>query len=572
MNLFDAIYLLRKWLWAVILVALVNGGAIYVIRDRQPPTYTAHVVISVGGYIQSPNPDTSQIRAGVELAYTYAALATTHDVLTASVDAADFPLPPDQLRPLISTYIVPNTSLLKLSVTYTDPILAADIANEIAAQLILKSAMNLTPAQQGQYGIALDQIDKLTEQLGEIQVQLDEIDQQLADEDLDTITRRQLLEQQNWLITQTNQVTTNLAQFISISAGLQEHTNSLGIFERAHAPSHPNSSQKITLALLGGILSAVLLTGVILLVEHLADTIYAPQEVGALLARPVLSVIPKFGKAWDRHPKRLITLTAPDSLASGMYRTLRANLLFADDESAQKIYVVTSPGPKEGKSVTTANLAVTMAKANLQVLLIDANMQHPALHRIFGLDNNKEGLSKLLTAYTQSAENGDQPTEAYQKYIQDTAVPGLRVITSGDYSPKAVELMGTAPMQKLTQELRKADDIDVVLFDTAQVLGVPDSTVLTATAGASVILVSRARRTSRQSILSVADQLTNLDLAVKGVVVNCGRSYDSDFRLTRASYHPLKPSAVSRGDGGIAKHLYGNSQNYPKIWDSANDR
>ena len=103
MELIAYIQLFRKWFWLLLLGAFLAGGAAFLFRSQQPKQYQSHVTISVGNFIDAPNPDSSEIRTGVELAQTYAVLATTYDVLEATVGAGEFPITPAELRTALGT-------------------------------------------------------------------------------------------------------------------------------------------------------------------------------------------------------------------------------------------------------------------------------------------------------------------------------------------------------------------------------------------------------------------------------------------------------------------------------------
>ena len=192
------------------------------------------------------------------------------------------------------------------------------------------------------------------------------------------------------------QTSSNIAQFSSNITSLQRRTNSLDIVEEARVPTAPIGSSVFSQVILAAIVGGALAAGVALLIEYLDDTLHSPEEATQALALPTLAAITRFGKARDPYPQRLITFRDPGSPISEEYRTLRTNLLFSSNGSVTKgVYIISSPGPSEGKSVTTANLAVTMAVAGWRVLLIDADLRRPKLHDVFELDNSI-GLSTLL--------------------------------------------------------------------------------------------------------------------------------------------------------------------------------
>jgi capsular exopolysaccharide synthesis family protein len=264
-----------------------------------------------------------------------------------------------------------------------------------------------------------------------------------------------------------------------------------------------------------------LAAGLALLIEYLDDTITSPSEATQLLSLPTLAAITRFGKSRDTYSQRLITYRDPGSHISEEYRTLRTNLLFSTNGSSGKsVFMVTSPGPSEGKTVTTANLAVTMAMAGWRVLLIDADLRRPKLHEIFNLDNNV-GLSTLLSI--GPSDLGDERRSFLRSMddcIQDTEIPGLQVITSGHIPLNPTEVLGSASMQRWFQEFRGKEDIDIILFDTPPTLVVADSAVLASAIGVPVILVIEAKGTRRGAAQTAKEQFEQLDVKLAGVVLN----------------------------------------------------
>ncbi len=493
-------------------------------RSSLPSVYTAETTIAIGGFIESPNPDSSQIRTGLELAQTYAELVTTYSVLQTTVDKLKLDLSPDYVGGLVSTRIISGTSLMIVSVRYIDPVLAADIANELAQQLILNSPTNLTVEQQNQIDLANEQIQRLNEQVEQSRVQLEQIDVQLATV-TDPAEAASLNEQRNALISQTNQASATIAQFSDTIANLQQRTNSLDIVEPARIPTAPSGSGVFNTTIIGALIGAFLASGAVIVKEHLNDTIRTTEEAAQTLASPVLGAIVRYGKPKDSYQQRLITqLSLMVSPVSEGYRAIRTNLLFSTDYESKKVYLVTSAGPSEGKSVTTANLAVSMALAGMRVLLIDADLRRPKVHEIFGL-NNDFGLTTLLFASQGEktvAVNGSmiQIPDRMTECLQDTHVPKLRVITSGFIPENPVEILGSILMKRWVENLRSSNNVDIVLIDTPPCLALSDSVVLAANTNAEVILVVDAGHTRRDGAIKAKEQFTNIDIPIKGVIVN----------------------------------------------------
>jgi capsular exopolysaccharide synthesis family protein len=221
----------------------------------------------------------------------------------------------------------------------------------------------------------------------------------------------------------------------------------------------------------------------------------------------------------------LITHLHPNSPISEGYRTLRTNLLYSSENGTRQSYVITSPGPEEGKSVTVANLAVVMAAAGLRVLLVDADLRRPKIQEIFDL-NNELGLTTLLFAdpakvAEETPGRGDAMLAAkLRQCIQTTSVPRLRVITSGFTPSNPAEILGSALMKRWFDLFQSSADIDVILFDTPPALVVADSAILAATINAPVLLVLQAGRTRRAAAVRAKEQFATLGAKLIGISLN----------------------------------------------------
>lgn len=541
MELIAYIRLLRKWFWLILLGMFLAGGAAFLFRNRQPDQYEAKVLVLVGGFIDSPNPNYAEIQTGQGLAQTYAAVARTTDILEAAVEAGGFPVTTGELSAALTTSIVPETSLLELRVTYKDPVMAADMANQLAEQLILNSPSNLTPEQQRQIELANAEIERINQELtldrslrstleAQVQTESDPVDIEAYRAELDMIASR------------INAASSNLANFQSTVTSLQRRTNSLDIVERARIPTSPTGTSTLMSTLLGSIVGAALAAGVALLIEYLDDTLHSAEEATQTLSVPNLATIRRFGKSREPYTQRLVTHIDPSSLVSEEYRNLRTNLLFSTNGHPEcKGFIVTSGGPSEGKSVTAANLAVTVASAGWHVLLIDADLRRPRVHEIFNLKNTV-GLSTLL-----SAEEGNWEKSSFNfwRYIQKTEIPGLSVITSG-YSPlNPTEVLGSVTMQHCYQEIQNSKEFDIVLFDTSPVLIVADGAVLASTLKIPAILVLEAGHTRRGAAIKMKEQLEQLNIEIVGTVLNAANPKDQGYGQAYNYYYYYSDSPRS---------------------------
>lgn len=536
MELVQYIRLFRRWFWLIFLFGFLAGSAAYIYSSRQESSYRATVTLFVGGFRSDPNPNSLDVYIGFELVETYAQLATTYDIADAAVENNNFPMTPGALRGSITTEVVELTSLLKLSVTYNDPDLAVEMANAVANQLILDSPANLTPEEEARIQIMRNQINFVDIQIRDTQEELDQINAQVGalpegSDEVDQLTARR-----DTLIEQLNTSTANLAVLSNSIEELQRQSNRVEIVEEARSAAEIGTSTMRN-TIMGVLIGMVLAFGLVLLIEYLNDTIRSPEEATSILKLPVLGTIFRFGRSQDDYARRLVTYLNPSAPVSEGYKALRTNLLFASRDTEDNghngkyAFIITSPGPEEGKSVTTANLAVAMATAGLRVLLVDADMRRPKLHQVFDLDNEL-GLTTLLFANPADELGGADESELSGKLrecVQNTSIPRLRVITSGFSPSNPTEILGSSLMRRWFQEFMASSNVDVVLFDTPPTLVVADSQVLAATIGAPVLLVLRAGQTRRGAALRAKEQLENLNIDILGVALNSISSEHSGY-------------------------------------------
>ncbi|HLV36714.1 MAG TPA: polysaccharide biosynthesis tyrosine autokinase [Spirillospora sp.] len=557
------VHLFRKWLWLIVVAAFIGGGISFIINTGQPSVYRARTIIAIGRFIEARNPEQSDIRIGIELAQTYAQIARTTDVLEATIEALNLPLSTEELNRLIETEILTGTSLLVVNVNYTDAILAADIANGLAEQLILKSPSNLTPDQLAQIDFANSQISALTAQIAQARTELDLVSSQLENATTQSeITR--LTQQRNALVTQINEASATVAQFTDTVSKLQQNTNALDIVERARIPTTPSGPSTIVVTLLGALVGGGLAMGGVFLYEYLDETIRTTEEAAQALALPILGAVMRIGRRADSYPDRLIMNLPSMSPIAEAYRTVRTNLLFGSAQSDTSIYVVTSAGPEEGKSVTTANLAISMAMAGLQVLLIDADLRRPRIHEIFGLDNNI-GLTTLLSAEPRELNGNGHSRRlpaSLMDCMQSTALPKLWVITSGFTPANPTEILGSTLLKRWIEIFRASSDIDVVLLDTPPALVVADSSVLAATADAGVILVVDCGHTRRGAAQKVKEQFQQLGVELKGIVVNRVNPRDQTYDYGYGYGYYYAPEPAGEKQGGLRRY-FGSREKQP---------
>ena len=204
------------------------------------------------------------------------------------------------------------------------------------------------------------------------------------------------------------------------------------------------------------------------------------------------------------NPVALITLMDQGSPISEQYRTIRTNIQFASSADQEiKTIVVTSSGPGEGKSTTSANLSVVFANSGQKVLLIDADLRKPTIHKTFNLTNNN-GLSNLLS--TQ---------ENIESVIQSTVVDNLDLMTSGPKSPNPSELLSSERMNDITEKFK--EKYDLIIFDMPPIVAVTDAQIMSSKADGT-LLVIREDVSRKESLYKAKNLLEMVNANVLGVV------------------------------------------------------
>ena len=211
----------------------------------------------------------------------------------------------------------------------------------------------------------------------------------------------------------------------------------------------------------------------------------------------------------------VVTLSEPQSAAAEAYRTLRTNIQFTSLEKPIRRLLITSAGADEGKSITVANLAVSMAQAELRVIVADCDLRNPAQHEIFHVSNT-EGLTTMFLGRA-GGQAGLGAAAHMEPPLQPTAVPGLSILSSGPTPPNPAELLGSARMDSILEELTHR--ADVVLLDSPPVAGVTDAALLSAKADGCLLVVG-AGIAKRELVKKARAALEAVHANVIGVVVN----------------------------------------------------
>jgi polysaccharide biosynthesis transport protein len=279
-------------------------------------------------------------------------------------------------------------------------------------------------------------------------------------------------------------------------------SNNVRVIDHAEVPRGPMTPTGRRTWLLSFGVGLVLAVSVAYGLDYMNDTIKTPEDVTRRLKVPFLGLVPSV--RGDEHPM-LASSHVPHDFGES-FRALRTSLISKYRAEGTKIIVVTSAQPLEGKTTTAANIAMALAYGGSRVLLIDADMRRPGLHRPLRLTNER-GLSQVLTGQARVRD-----------VIQRTVDPNLLAITAGKTPPNPSELLASERMKTLLTNLTHSP-FDWIIIDTPPVLAVTDAVIL-APAVTGVTFVIGAEMTRRRLAERAIETILQTQPKYAAVVLN----------------------------------------------------
>jgi succinoglycan biosynthesis transport protein ExoP len=350
-----------------------------------------------------------------------------------------------------------------------------------------------------------------------------------------------------------------------VSAGLR--SNNFRIVDSARVPNYPiepNIPRNLSFAFMLGLTSGV---GLAFLLEGLDNTVRTTEQAQMISGLPPLGMIPLGSRtareganskrlviaSSSKEAVELITQVRPQSQMAESYRALRTSLLLSNLGAPPKVIMVTSALPQEGKTTTSINCAVVLAQKGIRVLLIDADLRRPSIHKTLGM-GPRSGLSNVLTG-SSTLENA---------ITRSPILPNLDVLPAGTPPPNPAELLASVNMRDVLQELR--GHYDHIVVDTPPTLSVTDAVVLSPRADA-IVLVIRSGQTTKQALRRSRDILTQVNAKVSGVLLNAvdlsspDYYYYYEYQGKYAGYYRDQPSHDDDDEDGGAEEAVEASPN-----------
>ncbi len=201
----------------------------------------------------------------------------------------------------------------------------------------------------------------------------------------------------------------------------------------------------------------------------------------------------------------IVTIRNPMDPIAEAYRTLRTNIQFSSFDKKIQSIMITSSGPGEGKSTTSANLAVVMSETGAKTLLVDCDQRKPNLHKIF-LTSNENGLSNVLAGQI-----------SFEDAVKQNIVENLDLLTSGIRPPNPAELLASRKMEIFLQQLK--EKYEYIILDTPPVVAVTDAQLLSRCVDGCLLVISSSQ-VEKEAAVKARDLLSKVGANILGAVLN----------------------------------------------------
>jgi len=358
---------------------------------------------------------------------------------------------------------------------------------------------------------------------------LEKIDSLLEDANMDLAAIGSLQVEYNTLAERKEDATDVYDQvrnrFMETSLSAQVETNNVRIQELARVPERPlRPDIRLSLAV-GSLLGLFLGIGLAFLVEMLDNTINGPLDAERLVGAPCLGIIPTIHgvRSQDNETteggvsvidRDFFVIKNPKSSVAEALNAIRTNFTFILPDRKVETVLVSSPNPWEGKSTVVINLGITLARFGARTCIVDADMRRPRLHKTFGIEADR-GFSTLLA--------GSGPID---DAVVNTSVPDLDLIPCGPTPPNPSDLLGTARLKEVLDELKQR--YDTVVLDSPPVIPVSDPRILSGYVD-GLLLVVKVGRTTNDSLEQVRRELSAVSANTLGIILN-------DLDVSRRGY------------------------------------
>ncbi len=534
--------LLKQWK-LILSCFLLAGLGTFVVSKLMTPLYESTAVIQVAINTGNNQADYNNLLASDQLVQTEAQLATSAPVLQ-EVASHYKNLTVEQLYKEASSTPTLNTQLFQITVLDPNPDRAAALANDIAATLIKQQSQEVQQENNRSQQQIQQELDTTSKQIDAVSNKIAGLQAEGGHQSEIVVLQAQL----NSLQQHYTQWQTVLAQ---LELNQAENGSFLHIAQPAQpsfSPVRPNVLLNTTIGFMAGLFLGILLA---IVVERLDTRVRTPEALSELVGWPVLGTIWR-SRTDSGSRAEMVNPQGHDANVES-YRILRTNVGFSGIDKPLHTLMVTSAMPGDGKSTIAANLAIFMAKAGKNTLLVDADLRRPVQHQIFNLPVDKMGLSNAVLALSMPAISRSSPSQfippsspvvtaggatntfSLEPFMHAVGIPNLRVMPSGPLPPNPSELLDSKAMQRFYAALASCG-CEVVIFDAPPIRGLSDASIIASKVDGTLIVVD-ITRANRDHLKNVKTILTQAGANVIGCVVNKQRPSRHDTSYSYYYYY-----------------------------------
>lgn len=504
MRLRDAIqhyaHVIQKRLWLISVGVGVCSSVTLVVSLFMPPVYQAAALVLVDGNTIS---GTSDIYSNQALAFSYALLVTKDDVLQAA--AQQLPgMTASKLRQVVSDTPITNTPMIEIRARAAQPQQAALIVNTVARAFIRIMVLKANVSLQSQES-------QLAQNLQDVRVAVDAAQTKLTTMQSTRASNELLTFQRSILDTEQANYTALLDSYHHLQQRELQTPNELSIAQLATVPEEPVSLQPIVSVGISALLSLLIMLILVLLLDWADETIKTEEDVVHLASLEALGSVPFCLLEGSSVPTGSIIQNEAIEEAFVAISTALTRLC-----AGKRSLLVTGVRAQSGVSTTAANLAIALARSGLRVLLIDANLRNPILHKAFKCFHTQT----LVSCLVEIRMHHKQPQRISTWLNQwRTHIPQLWLLPAGPVSSQPATLLSVPELGVLVQELLSCRDLDLLIFDTSSLDQGADVLAVAALAEATILVVD-AGKEQRADLLRAKRLFARLGSPIVGAVVN----------------------------------------------------
>lgn len=555
--------IIRRWLWLLVLAALIAGSTTYWLEMQRPPVYEAKVRLIVGPGIDSANPDLNALRTGGQLMQTYAELATMRSILRIVIEDLGLDMPATRLEDYIEVKPNAEAQILSISVRSDSRAGAVTIANAVAQTLVDLSPSRVDNPDADLKEQMRNQAAKVETNISMTEASIEQLESELQltnNAETQRLLADQLSKERDYL----SNVNRTLALLFD---SLQEaSTNQVKIVEPATKAKYvdPQFELKVGISTFAGLILGLV---IVLTFEYFDGTVKSAEEFTKISSLPLLGTINRDKSLGSNDGKNLVVRTAAGSVTAENYRMVGTKLFsktkldpvregVPKDHPASELdksrvatnatsrlrsILISGVQPGDDVSEIAANLAVVLAQTGDRVILIDAHLRQPALSQLFDVSNQ----NGLTTALTDESKKFDLVSVEW--------VSTLSILPAGPATSDPFQLLASSHMTKLIKQLESQADLVVVA--ASPLLAYADSLILASRVD-GVVVAAQSERTHRKMITNAVDSLDSLKAHVIGAIFD-NRTSHSFVLPWRKARSGSSAKAVSKEQVSVFQKFIG---------------